>query len=184
MRCHSKLGLVVGLTWVVTDSVQSISPFPATQALHPPWHNSGQVTGVYSRKRDGEMEPLPEPVEHDEGFGGERAGGDGAVGALITPRGALAAKATPRHLPARAPVTTDPRHTAALTPIPLAALACGGVTGGARLLIHTLDNITTTYSTHWRVTVCLHTNYIFYIYEDIQLLFINTYCHSYIDAYM
>ena len=66
------------------------------------------------------MKSLPEAPEHDEGLGRERAGGDGAVRALVASSRTLAAETPAGKLPARASVTAHARHAPALAAVELA----------------------------------------------------------------
>lgn len=68
------------------------------------------------------MESLAEAPEHDEGLWREGASRDGAVRALVAPRGALAAEASARELAARPSIAANPRHAPALPPVELASV--------------------------------------------------------------
>lgn len=79
--------------------------------------------GEYSREGDGEVEPLPQASEGDEGLSGEAAGGHLTVGLLVLPWRTLAHEATREPVDALAAVFAHTRYTPAWWCIQLTVLA-------------------------------------------------------------
>lgn len=73
----------------------------------------GRKEDGYSREGDGEVEPLPQASEGDEGLSGEAAGGHLTVGFLVLPWRTLAHEATCEPVDALAAVFAHAGYTPA-----------------------------------------------------------------------
>lgn len=78
----------------------------------------------YSHEGHGEMEPLPQASEGDEGLTGETARGHLTVGLLVLPRCTLAHESTRQTIHALAAVLTHAGYTPAGGSVHLTVLTC------------------------------------------------------------
>lgn len=77
-----------------------------------------------SREGDGEVEPLPQAPEGNEGLSGEAAGGHLAVGLLVLPVGTLAHETARQPVHAPAAIFADAGHAPVRRRVQLTVLTC------------------------------------------------------------